>query len=187
MNLSSRTVVTSLAVVQLLAVGLWASGLVTLGALVAPIVFHVVPAPSSADAMTLVFQRFDRVAITCAVIALVAEAGFAWRGGRASRVDVVRAMCLVAAAALAITIGAGLSPGIAALHRAGAMRGVGDNGLALERMHRLAERLAKGEVTLLLAVFVLTVMKVARIAGTPSANMLSRPRESVRLTEDPHA
>ena len=72
-NAPRRTVVTSIAVVQLLAVGLWASGLLTLGAVVAPIVFHVVPAPSSADAMTLVFRRFDGIAITCAAVALVSS------------------------------------------------------------------------------------------------------------------
>lgn len=157
-----RSVVTGIAVVQLLAIGLWASGLLTLGAVVAPIVFHVVPAPSSADAMTLVFRRFDGIAITCAAIALVAEAAFAMRGGRVTRGDVVRGGALVLATALAITIGAWLSPGIAELHRSGAIRGLGDAGLALERMHHLAERLAKGELALLLAVFILTVVKATR-------------------------
>lgn len=161
-NAPRRTVVTSIAVVQLLAVGLWASGLLTLGAVVAPIVFHVVPAPSSADAMTLVFRRFDGIAITCAAVALVAEAAFAMRGGRVTRADVVRGGCLVIAAALAITIGAWLSPGIAELHRSGAIRGLGDGGLALERMHHLAERLAKGELAVLLTVFILTVAKATR-------------------------
>jgi Domain of unknown function (DUF4149) len=172
----SRAVVTSVAIVQLLAVGLWASGLLTLGAVVAPIVFHVVPAPSSADAMTLVFRRFDGVAITCAAIALVAEAAFALRGGRVTRADVVRGTCLVIATGLAITIGAWLSPGIAELHRGGAIRGLGDAGLALEAMHRLAESLAKGELLLLLAVFVLTVIKATRHhSGTPPAHSPSDP------------
>lgn len=167
----SRAVVTTIAVVQLLAVGLWASGLLTLGAVVAPIVFHVVPAPGSADAMTLVFRRFDGIAITCAAIALVAEAAFALRAGRAKRADVVRGACLVVAAGLAITIGAWLSPGIAELHRGGAIRGLGEGGLALERLHHLAERLAKGELLLLLGVFILTVAKATRpySDGTPSA------------------
>jgi hypothetical protein len=167
-----RVVVTSIAVVQLLALGLWASGLFTLGAVVAPIVFRVVPAPSSADAMTLVFRRFDGIAITCAAVALVAEAALAWRGGRIARADVVRGMCLVLATGLAMTIGAWLSPAIADLHRAGAVRGLGDAGLALARMHRLAERLAKGELLLLVAVFVLTVAKATRphAGGTPPAS-----------------
>ena len=171
MSTPSRRVVTTLAVVQLLAVGLWASGLATLGAVVAPIVFRVVPAPGSADAMTLVFRRFDSIAITCAVVALVAEAGFAVRGGKVTRADVVRGICLAGATALAITIGAWLSPGIAELHRGGAIRNLGEAGLALERLHRLAESVAKGELLLLLIVFILTVAKTTRphSDGTPPA------------------
>lgn len=157
-----RSVVTLLAVVQLLAVGMWASGLLTLGAVVAPIVFRIAPAPSNADAMTLVFRRFDSIAIACAVVALVAEAALAVRGGRTTRVDVARGACLVVATGLAITIGAWLSPGIAQLHHGGAVRGLGDAGLVLERMHHLAESLAKAELVLLLAAFVLAVVRTTR-------------------------
>src|SRR5437879_1887369 len=101
----SRTVVAAIATVQLLALAVWAGGLLALGAVVAPIVFRVVPAPTSADAMTLVFRRFDVVAITCAAIALVAEASFAVRGGRVTRLDVVRGLTVAFAAGLAIAVG----------------------------------------------------------------------------------
>ena len=158
-------VVTSIAVVQLLAVGFWAGGLITLGAVVAPIVFRVVKAPASADAMTLVFGRFDAVAITCAAVALIAEVAFAVRGGRVTRADVARGSSLVIATGIAIAIAVSISPGIAGLHRSGAVRGVGDAGLALERMHRLAETLAKSELLFLGVVFVLAVAKVGRAAG----------------------
>jgi hypothetical protein len=158
----SRRVVTGIAVVQLLAVAVWAGGLLSLGAIVAPIVFRVVPAPTSADAMTLVFRRFDVVAIVCAAVALVAEAAFAKRGGKVTRSDLARGLSLVGASGLAIAIGAWLSPGIADLHRAGAIRGIGDSGLALERLHHLAETFAKTEILLLGAVFVLGVAKASR-------------------------
>lgn len=158
----SRAVVAAIAAVQLLALAVWAGGLLALGAIVAPIVFRVVPAPTSADAMTLVFRRFDVVAIVCAAIALVAEAAFALRGGKVTRSDLARGLCLVAAAALAIAIGTWLSPGIADLHRGGAIRGLGEGGLALERLHHLAEGLAKAEIVLLLASFVLAVAKASR-------------------------
>jgi hypothetical protein len=158
----SRAVVAAIAAVQLLALAVWAGGLLALGAVVAPIVFRVVPAPTSADAMTLVFRRFDMVAIVCAAVALVAEAAFALRGGKVTRSDVARGLCLVAAAALAMAIGAWLSPGIADLHRGGAIRGIGGDGLALERLHHLAEGLAKAEIVLLLASFVLGVAKASR-------------------------
>src|SRR6476660_4762560 len=105
----SRAVVAVIAAIQLLALAVWAGGLLALGAIVAPIVFRVVPAPTSADAMTLVFRRFDVVAIVCAAVALVAEAAFAVRGGRVTRADLVRGVCVVGAAGLAIAIGAWLS------------------------------------------------------------------------------
>ena len=158
----SRTVVTGVAIMQLLAIAVWAGGLLALGAIVAPIVFRVVPAPTSADAMTLVFRRFDGVAMACAAVALVAEAGFAARGGKVNRLDFARAAVLVVAAGLAITIGAWLSPGISELHQAGAIRGLGAPGQALERLHHLAESLAKLELVCLLVGFSLTVTKAAR-------------------------
>jgi hypothetical protein len=158
----SRALVAGIAAAQLLALAVWAGGLLALGAVVAPIVFRVVPAPTNADAMTLVFRRFDVVAMACAVLALVAEAAFALRGGKVSRADQVRALCLVVAAALAIVIGAWLSPGIAELHRGGAIRGVGEPGLELARLHHLAETLAKAEIAFLFASFVLSVAKASR-------------------------
>ncbi len=140
----SRAVLTTVAVVQLLAVGLWASGLLTLGAGGGA---DRVPRRARAGQ-----RRCDdpgvrplrRHRITCAAIALVAEAAFAVRGGRVTRADIVRGASLVFAAGLAIAIGAWLSPGIAQLHRDGAMRGVGEGGLALERLHRLAREPGEG-------------------------------------------
>lgn len=182
MQKSHRAVVTTVAVVQLLAVALWASGLITLGAVVAPIVFRVVAAPGSADAMTLVFGRFDAIAITCAAVALVAEAAFAVRGGRVTRADVVRGATLVIAAGLTVTVGAWLSPGIADLHRSGAVRGLGEGGLALERLHRLAETLGKAQLLLLLAVFILSVAKASRPhgGGTEPARSDAETRNEAR-------
>ncbi len=90
------------------------------------------------------------------------------RSGRATRADLARAACLVVAAALAIAIGAWLSPGIAELHRGGAVRHVGAAGAELERLHHLAELLAKGEIALLLAAFGLSVARASRPSqGTP--------------------
>ena len=157
-------VVVAVASIQILAIALWAGGLVTLGAVVAPIVFHNVPAPTSADAMTLVFARFDRVMIACGAIALVAEATLALRAGKVARLDVVRMVALVAAVGLSITIAAWLTPGIAGLHEGGAVRGSGVAGLELERLHKLAEALANAELAFLLLVAVLSIGKVSRAA-----------------------
>ena len=64
----------TLAIVALLAVAVWLGGLVALGAVAAPVVFSTVPWPSSADAMSIVFRRFDAVAMACAAIVLATEA-----------------------------------------------------------------------------------------------------------------
>jgi hypothetical protein len=150
----------SLAIVSvyLVALTLWLGGLVVLGAIVAPTVFRIVPAPTSADAMTVVFRRFDVIAMGAAAGALVSEVLLA-RGPGSSGLDRVRGGALVIAAILAIVEAAWLSPAIDALHRAGAIRGFDAPGLALERLHRLAETVAKGELVLLFAVLVLLVRR----------------------------
>ncbi len=143
-------------VVYALALALWMGGLIVLGAIVAPTVFRVVPAPTSADAMTVVFRRFDVIAITCAVLALLSEAALVKLGTRAlaSRWVIVRAAATTIASGLAITEGAWLSPAIAALHEAGAIRHMNAAGMELDRLHHIAESLAKAELVLLLVALV---------------------------------
>jgi uncharacterized membrane protein len=156
-----RSVTAALAV-YFFALSLWMGGLLVLGAIVAPTVFHIVPAPSSADAMTIVFRKFDAVAISCALVCLFAEAVLAWRGGKGTRQDVARSLSVALASACAITVGAWLSPAIQALHRSGAIRNFGADGLELERLHRIAESMAKIELALLAAVLVLTLLRARR-------------------------
>ena len=159
MNKSARVVVS---VIYVLAIAAWAGGLVVLGAIVAPTVFRIVPAPSSADAMTVVFRKFDGVAMTSAAIALVAEATLFLKDGKPTRLDVARGATTVLAGVLAIVVGTWLSPGISALHRGGAIRGLNEGGLELERLHRLAEAAGKGQLALLFVVLVLLLVKIAR-------------------------
>lgn len=178
MQTNRRTLV-AVAFVYLLAIALWAGGLTVLGAIVAPTVFGIVPAPTSADAMTVVFGRFDRVAMACAAVALVAE-GMLARAGKSTRLDMLRAAALVAAGGLAIAIGAWLSPAIAALHRAGAVRGLGPEGAELERLHGLAEQAGKGEIVLLLVVLALLVIRLTAptVNGTSSDSIAHAERPS---------
>jgi len=159
--LRARSITAALGV-YLFSLSLWMGGLIVLGAIVAPTVFRIVPAPSSADAMTIVFRKFDAVAISCALVCLFAEAVMAWRGGKATRLDLVRSVTLVVASACAITVGAWLSPAIQALHRSGAIRSFGPDGTALERLHRIAESTAKAELFFLAAVLVLTLLRARR-------------------------
>ena len=149
-------------VITVLALALWLGGLLTLGAVVAPIVFSIVPAPTSADAMTIVFRRFDAIAITSAAVVLFCEL---WRvkiGAKLSRLDLARGVSLAIAGVLALYEGMVVSPRVEALHRGGAIRGLGDLGMQLESAHALAESISKIEAFLLVAFVVLYAMTAPR-------------------------
>ena len=151
------------AVVAVVALSIWVGGLVALGACAAPIVFKVVPAPLSGDAMGAVFRRFDGIAIGAAVVVAGCEALRMWvRDWPASSTERLRSALVVATAAAAIYGGVKLSPSIVALHAAGAVRGFGEAGKELERLHELAEGVAKAEVTMGLLLLVLQVTTLRR-------------------------
>jgi putative copper export protein len=145
----------ALEAVSLLALAVWLGGLVTLGAVAAPLVFGIVPAPASADAMTAVFRRFDSISIGCAVVVLLVEGAHGATRRPLFRRDLVRGGLVVAATALAIVLAMVVSPHIERLHRAGAVRGLGAAGLELDSVHHTAEGLAKTELALLVAVLAL--------------------------------
>jgi putative copper export protein len=150
-----RTLGSALEAVALLALAVWLGGFATVGAVVAPLVFGIVPAPASADAMTAVFRRFDSVAIACAVIVLVVEGAHSVLRRPVLRRDLLRGALVVAAAALAIAEATVVSPHIERLHREGAIRGLGAAGLELDAVHHVAESLAKTELAFLVVVLVL--------------------------------
>ncbi len=155
------------AIVALLAVALWLGGLLALGAIAAPVVFAIVPLPASADAMTVVFRRFDIVALASALLVLGAEAVSFFARFPFAAVDRWRVAAGAVASVLAMVQAWLLTPRIAALHDAGAARGVGADGMELARLHDLAEGCGKIEVVLLVAVVVLQV--VALSARPPDA------------------
>jgi putative copper export protein len=151
--------------VTILALGLWLGGMLTLGAVVAPVVFSVVPLPTSADAMTVVFRRFDAIAITCAALVLFCEL---WRVNvtkKLSRIDIARGVALTIAGLLALYEGMIVSPRVEELHRAGAVRGSGDLGMQLESAHSLAEAISKGEAFVLVVFILLYAIKSASSKG----------------------
>jgi hypothetical protein len=146
--------------VAVVALALWLGGLVALGACAAPLVFGLVPAPWSGNAMGAVFRRFDSIAITCAVVVLACDAlrtVTAPRGRRQSPAERARGLFAIVAAVAAIYSGIQVSPKIIALHVDGAIRGFGEAGMALEKLHRLAETLGKIEITFGLVLLVLQV------------------------------
>jgi uncharacterized membrane protein len=157
------------AVLSLLAVAVWLGGLFALGAIAAPVVFSVVPAPSSADAMTIVFRRFDLVAMACAVCLLLVEAARALFREPFALSDRLRIGASVLAGVLAAFEGAFVSPRIAALHWGGAIRGLGPAGLELARLHDIAEACGKAEIVLLVAILALHVGALRKPAIRPVA------------------
>jgi len=168
--IARRRIETSAAVVAVISLAIWVGGLVALGACAAPIVFHVVPAPLSGDAMGAVFRRFDAIAITSSVVVLACEAtrirldtSKVDEKDRASLLAArTRTTLTVVAAAAAIYGGTRLSPRIVALHVAGAVRGFGADGLELESLHRWAESVAKVEVTAGLVLLALHITTLRR-------------------------
>jgi uncharacterized protein DUF4149 len=151
----------------LLAAGVWLGGLLVLGAIVAPVVFREVPAPASADAMTIVFVRFDKLAMLSAAIVAVGEVVHLRTGGAAvgvTRLDMARMGVIAAAGALAVVQGMWLSPTIVALHQAGAIRGLGAMGERLERFHAWSETCGKTEALLLVVLVVLLVQRQAKFS-----------------------
>jgi putative copper export protein len=144
-----------LSTAALLAIAVWLGGLVALGAVAAPVVFATVSFPSSADAMSIVFRRFDSVAMTCAAIVLATEAVRPVAGLAFERFAHVRAAGSLLAAVAAVFEGVKISPRIAALHAAGAIRWIDEPGRELAHLHDVAEWCGKIELVLLAAVVAL--------------------------------
>jgi hypothetical protein len=150
------------ALIALVAAAVWLGGLVVLGAVAAPTIFAVIAPPASAHAMTIVFRRFDSMAMSCAAIVLATEAIRPVFRLPFAPLDMARLLSAVAAAALAVLEGEKISPRIAELHFAGVARGVGDSGMELARWHDWAERCGQGQVLFLIAFIALHVMSLSR-------------------------
>jgi hypothetical protein len=156
----------------LVAISVWLGGILALGAIVAPIVFNTIPRPEAADAMILVFQRFDLVAIGCVAVIVATEIFRTLapptpgaRVRKIGRIDIARMLTGVAGAILVLTEALWITPTIVDLHRHGAIRGFGGPGLELDRMHRLAESCGKVQVALALALVALHVVTLSVGAG----------------------
>lgn len=129
------------ATLYLFGLGLWASGLLIAGAIVAPVVFRVVPAPTSGDAMAIVFQRIDRLALILAVVLAACEGTLAVLRKELLRKDLLRCGLLALMVASALTEALYYTPQIAALHAAGVIRDASAGGLRMEELHHGASRI----------------------------------------------
>lgn len=153
-----RTLLIVTSIIAFVAVGVWIGGLVTLGAIVAPTVFRMVPAPTSADAMTVVFRKFDSLAMVCAAAVLIVEVARISARVTGGRLSLVRGSCATVGVLAAVYQAISVSPRIAALHDGGAVRGFGPDGLSLDAVHRVATLNGKVQVFAGLAIVVLHVV-----------------------------
>lgn len=158
--------------------GLWAGGMLSLGACAAPFVFKLTPAPLSGNAMGAAFARFDSIAIACAITGLGAEVVrtiLALKRADRSWWPRFRRYAAIILAAAAVYQGVHLTPEINRLHDEGARRRVGAEGAQLESLHTQAESLGKLVVPLALA---LMVLHIATLRGV-------RDEEEDALTRAP--
>ena len=134
-----------------LGLGVWASALLVAGAIVAPVVFRVVPSPTSGDAMAIVFQRIDKAALGLSVLLVACEGTLAVLRRKLERSDIVRMvlLALMVGGALAETLY--YTPQIAALHLAGITRDTSPGGLRMDELHHGASRI--GSSICILALF----------------------------------
>ncbi len=154
----------ALASVAVIVVGVAIGGMVALGACAAPFVFTLTPAPANGDAMGAAFARFDRIAIACSVMLLAAEIGrtFLARRDRRRVGPLVRRLFGVVFAACTAYVGVSLTPAINGLHRAGIVRGEGDDGARLDAIHKRAELVGKAELAVGIVLVALHVFTIRR-------------------------
>lgn len=136
--LRAEAAVTTLYVLGL---GVWAAALLVAGAIVAPVVFRVVPSPTSGDAMAIVFQRIDKAALGISVLLVACEGTLAVLRRKLERSDIVRMVLLALMVAGALTETLYFTPQIAALHQAGVVRDSSARGLRMDALHHGASRI----------------------------------------------
>ncbi len=144
--------------------GLWAGGLLALGAIAAPVVFSETPAPFSGNAMGQAFGRFDRVALIFSGLLLACEFTRTWMaegGGKSTGARVRRTATMLLAAA-AVYLAVVITPRIRTMHRDGVSRGVGEAGALMEALHRQATWAGKGITFLCIALVFLHIMTLRK-------------------------
>jgi hypothetical protein len=153
-----------LTLIEVLLAGACVGTTLLTGAVVAAVVFRHVDAPQSGDAMALIFARTHRAQLLAYLLVLVFEGVLSWR----ARARLPRAAqryagpllgAVVVSTAMAMLFW--LTPAIAALHEAGAVRGVGELGRELDRLHTVSVRVG---LVQMFAALVLAWRAVARLA-----------------------
>lgn len=155
---------------ELVGLGLWIGGMVTLGALVAPTVFDTVkPVEAAGEAMSLVFRKFNGgLVYICIVLVLTGFLGKFFLVAPKGRSCWVEGGLLILMTLTGLYIGAILGPRMQDLRQI-RMSDPSNTGAVVEfdRGHRLSERLFS--VNLLLGLVILFI--IAKEA-TPRLNPL---------------
>jgi len=144
--------------VLVLALALWLGGIIALGAVSAPLVFGELPRPQAAPLMTAIFRRFDGIVLALAGVIALTSLLRAWDAGVARAVGKLRLGVAGALVAAGAASSLWISPKIEGYLRAGAHRGEGAAGQALDRWHAAAEGVARGQVALAALLLVLLVI-----------------------------
>jgi uncharacterized membrane protein len=129
---------------ELLGLGLWVGGMVTLGALVAPTVFNTIkPVEMAGDAMSLVFRKFNGgLVYVCIMLVLIGFLGKFFLVSKKGRSQWIEGALLAVMIATGLYIGAVLGPRMQDLRQI-RMTDPSNTGAVVEfdRGHRLSERL----------------------------------------------
>jgi hypothetical protein len=146
-------------VLETLGLALMIGGMLALGAFVAPAVFGHFPREEAGKVMTLIFRRYDYILLPSVGLIALGEILRTWVHGYSThivaRVRYVVFIILVVLSLFSILV---VNPKIEAYQHAGALRGVGAEGIAFDSLHRKSEALYKSE--LLLAIILLILVSI---------------------------
>lgn len=126
-----------------LAVALWLGGMLALGAFAAPEVFGQLERPVAGSVMGTIFANFDRMVLVLIAVLVVSEAARVLLEGVRGRLGLARLCAAAVLAGLALISALYIGPRINEMFHAGVMRGVGQAGVEMDRLHDWATRLGK--------------------------------------------
>lgn len=146
----SKTVVARLGnVLEYLGLALTVGGILALGAFVAPALFRHFTVDEAGPVMTLIFRRYDTVLMISLVLILLGEGlRFLAEGLNTRITGWLRYGIVVLFTVITLVSLVAIHPRMEVLQKAGIQRGVGESGMAFDRLHRQSESLYKAQLLL---------------------------------------
>lgn len=155
-------------VMEFLGLALMIGGMLALGAFVAPAVFGNFPREAAGLVMTRIFRRYDAVLLVSLILVFAGETiRTVFLGSFGRWLDRVRYAVMIVLAVLTLFTVLIVHPQIESFQQAGVRRGVGEQGMAFDRLHRQSETLYKGGLALAVILLVLASIPAPR-PGTQS-------------------